>query len=354
MSEAERLASVTRSVPLALAYLLGDFTIYLGLLGLALLPLPWPVSLGIGVICGLFIGNVFTLGHDAAHQSLTDHKILNHWIARFAFLPAMHSLSLWIPGHNHLHHAFTNLRGKDYTWEPMSPEDYRQATPFRRSVYRLYRSPLGSSSYYFFEIWLRRSLAPLSADDRKEWRKHILDTGFVLAGNALLVAGILRAGALLSPGRPAWLSLVLGWVVPFLSWNCIIGWVVFMQHTHPAVGWYADRAEWTFFRGQILGTVQATLPPGMDTFSNHIMKHHAHHAAPAIPLYRLARAQALLLTAYPEVKALMLTPRTLFRHLKLCKLFDYERRQWVDFDGNPTGPVISLDGDAPPATAPGC
>jgi omega-6 fatty acid desaturase (delta-12 desaturase) len=45
----------------------------------------------------------------------------------------------------------------------------------------------------------------------------------------------------------------------------------------------------------------------------------------------------------------MLTPRTLLRHLKACKLFDYQRRQWVDFDGNPTGPVIPLEGGAPPA-----
>jgi omega-6 fatty acid desaturase (delta-12 desaturase) len=236
----------------------------------------------------------------------------------------------------------------------MSPEDYRQATTLRRALYRLYRSPFGSFPYYFLEIWLRRSVAPLSADDRREWRKHAFDTVFILAGNALLVASVLWASARLAPGRPAWLAVVLGWIVPFLSWNWIIGWVVFMQHTHPEVGWYATRAEWTFFRGQILGTVQATFPPVMDTFSNHIMKHHAHHASPTIPLYRLARAQALLLAAYPEVKALMLTPRTLLRHLRACKLFDYERRQWVDFDGNPTGPVIPLDGGPPPPVGPGC
>lgn len=34
MAEAERLASVTRSVPLALAYFFGDFAIYLGFRGL--------------------------------------------------------------------------------------------------------------------------------------------------------------------------------------------------------------------------------------------------------------------------------------------------------------------------------
>ena len=152
-------------------------------------------------------------------------------------------------------------------------------------------------------------------------------------GNALIVAWVIWLGARLAPGRPAWLSVVVAWVVPFLSWNWIMGWVVFMQHTHPEVGWFASRAEWTFFQGQILSTIQATFPPVMDTFSNHVMKHHAHHASPAIPLYRLADAQALLLAAYPEARTLMLTPRTLLRNLKACKLFDYQRRQWVDFDG---------------------
>jgi hypothetical protein len=26
--------------------------------------------------------------------------------------------------------------------------------------------------------------------------------------------------------------------------------------------------------------------------------------------------------------------------VKACKLFDYNRRQWVDFNGHPTGPII--------------
>jgi omega-6 fatty acid desaturase (delta-12 desaturase) len=231
----------------------------------------------------------------------------------------------------------------------MSPDDYRAATPLRRALYRLYRSPLGSMSYYLLEIWLRRSLLPVWGSERREWRKQLFDLAFIVAGNALLVAGIVWLGARLSPGRPAALSLLLGWIVPFLSWNAIIGWVVFMQHTHPEVGWYETRAEWSSYRGQILGTVEATLPPGMNLFSNHIMKHHAHHASPAIPLYRLALAQARLRAAYPEARALMLTPRTLLRHLTACKLFDYQRRCWVDLDGRPTGPVIPLDGGAGPA-----
>lgn len=350
MTEDQRKAAVKRSIPLALAYLLFDYAVYLGLLAVALRPLPLAASLGVGVACGLFIGNVFTLGHDGAHQSLTNSRSLNHWIARFAFLPAMHSLSLWIPGHNHLHHTFTNLRGADYTWEPMSPADYRQATPLRRALYRLYRSPFGSFPYYFFEIWLRRSVLPLSAEDRKEWRIHLFDSAFVVVGNIALVLGIVWLGRWLAPARPAWLTVVLGWAVPFLAWNWIIGWVVFMQHTHPEVGWYADKREWTFFRGQILATVQARLPPVMNAFSNNIMEHNAHHSYPMIPLYRLRPAQALLRAAYPQVRALTLTPRAFVRQTRACKLFDYQRRQWVDFDGTPTGPVIPLDG-LPPATA---
>ena len=57
------------------------------------------------------------------------------------------------------------------------------------------------------------------------------------------------------------------------------------------------------------------------------------------------------ISGYTEIKALALTPIVFVRHTRACKLFDYERRQWTDFDGTPTGPVIPLDGggkEAPP------
>ena len=31
-----------------------------------------------------------------------------------------------------------------------------------------------------------------------------------------------------------------------------------------------------------------------------------------------------------------LTPLSFIEHLRTCKLYDYTRQQWLDFDGNPT------------------
>ena len=38
----------------------------------------------------------------------------------------------------------------------------------------------------------------------------------------------------------------------------------------------------------------------------------------------------------------MLTPGEYRRILKACKLFNFERMCWTDFDGNPTGPQLEV------------
>lgn len=46
-------------------------------------------------LCGMLVIALFVIGHDACHQSYTCSRFLNHVIGRVAFLPALHSFSLW-------------------------------------------------------------------------------------------------------------------------------------------------------------------------------------------------------------------------------------------------------------------
>jgi len=55
-----------------------------------------------------------------------------------------------------------------------------------------------------------------------------------------------------------------------------------------------------------------------------------------IPLYRLAAAQAELERECASLVVERWTPRSFVRNIRACKLYDYARRQWLDFDGNPT------------------
>ena len=129
-----------------------DYTLWLGLLaGVVLADAVWLKAL-CGLATGFVIGRLFIIGHDACHQSLTPHRRLNKWLGRIAFLPSLTAYSLWDMGHNVVHHGFTNLKGVDFVWAPLTQEEYAALSPARRALERLYRSGWGPGVYYMVEI----------------------------------------------------------------------------------------------------------------------------------------------------------------------------------------------------------
>lgn len=333
-------ALARRSTWRALAWFLPEYAAWIGLAVLALMPFPWPLSLAFSVLAGVAIGVVFTVGHDASHGALTPHRWLNQAIARLAFVPSAHAASLWDVGHNRIHHGSTNLLGADYVWEPMTPEGYRRAGPLRRALYRLYRSGAGHLPYYLVEMWWKKNFLPIAPETRREWRRHLPDSLFVIAAQALLAWAAVRLGAALAPGRPWPVSLALGWLVPFLAWNWVMGLVIYMHHTHPAVGWFARREEWSARAVALTGTVEARMPGALDRLDNNIMRHNAHHALPAIPMYNLAAAQEQLRAGFPEALSVVLGPGSVAASVRACKLWDPQARCWRRFDGRPSAPPV--------------
>lgn len=342
LSADEIEALTRRSTWRAMVVFIPELLGYVGFVVLALTPLPLPVSILASCLAGLFIGVIFTVGHDACHQSLTDSKRLNDWIARIAFIPSIHAAGLWALSHNRIHHRFTCLKGGDYVWVPMSPEDYRAASPANRLLYRHYRAPFGSLAYYMVEMWAKKLILPIAPENREHWREYLFDCLFVILAQIPLVAAIVWLSETLVPERPTWLAVVLGWGLPFLFWNWLMGWIIYVHHTHPRVGWFDDPDEWSFYGAQILGTVHVRLPQPLDFISNNIMQHTAHHSSSAIPLYNLRRAQAKLRAKFGNVIDVDLTPAEYARIVKACKLFDFKKRCWTDFEGRPTGTALPL------------
>src|SRR4051812_27320397 len=128
----ERQRALRRATAPALAIVGLEMLGYAACVAIALAPLPYGLNLLGGILAGHAIAVLFTVGHDACHQSFTPSLPLNRWIGRIVFIPSLHSVSLWVLGHNQIHHGSTNLRGRDYVWEPMSPADYAAASPLRR------------------------------------------------------------------------------------------------------------------------------------------------------------------------------------------------------------------------------
>ena len=87
-----------------------------------------------------------------------------------------------------------------------------------------------------------------------------------------------------------------------------------------------DEAAWRAAGAQVACTVHVILPVPLDGLLHFIMQHTAHHLDVTIPLYRLRDAQRIVEESGTRLVVYRWTPATFFRHLKICKLYDFERR----------------------------
>ncbi len=326
-----------RSTLLALALLGADLTLFVaGEWLVAHGGSTWTAFAG-SALATLAIVRLFIIGHDACHGSLTDHAALNKVLGRIAFLPSLTPFSLWRVGHNVVHHGFNNLRGRDFVWQPLDPAEWQALPAPRRLLERVYRSAFGPLPYYLVEIWWRRLYFPRRGDapgQRAEFRWDSLSvTVFAAAWIAALVAF-----APATRGATA-LAVTLGFVLPFLVWTWVVGFVVYLHHTHPDVVWYADKSAWLKAQGILHGTVRYRVRPWWNWLLHNIMEHAAHHLDPRIPLYRLKAAQGALARLVPDIPEVELSFATYWRSVRHCKLFDFERRRWVGFPRRVAGEV---------------
>ena len=274
-------------------------------------------SWGFGLSEGVSIAMLFIVGHDACHGSFTPSRTLNGVLGRLAFLPSLTPFRTWETGHNHTHHIYTNLRSRDYVWSPLTKAEYDVLPRWRRALERVYRSVPGVGLYYACEIWWRHLWLPRTPGYRRDCA---LCAGYALA----LSAAALRFG------WHAWLAAVL---LPFVVWNWVMGWAIFEHHTHPEVPWFDDEAEWRAAGAQVACTVHIVLPAFADSILHFIMHHTAHHLDVTIPMYELRSAQHVVEQAGARVITYRWTPGSFIRHLRCCKLYDFERRCWTGFDG---------------------
>jgi omega-6 fatty acid desaturase (delta-12 desaturase) len=297
-------------------------------------------KIGIGILNGICISIVFIIGHDACHGALVSPRWLNELIGRLAFLPSLHPLSYWEFGHNRLHHGWTNYKPKDYGWAPLSKEEFDDATAGRRLVETVGRTFFGVTLYYLVVVWWTHMAFP-----RAEDKKHVsrwVGLGDRLSVLAFLVGQIVVGSRLEAGAGGGAISHVVGAaffgiIVPFAIWNWMVGFLTFMHHTHERVRWYADRDEWSFAAGALLGTVHVEFPRVVDLILQNIMFHTAHHVDTRIPLYGLPDAQCVLESAYGErVVRVLFDTRSVARTFRKCKLYDYQAHRWLDFNGNPT------------------
>jgi omega-6 fatty acid desaturase (delta-12 desaturase) len=324
---------------LPLCILVIDALAYLGLTFLAVTATSLTIRLVASITCGLAIGLLFVVGHDACHGSLTKNSLFNSIIGRLAFLPSLHAFSLWALGHNRIHHRYTNLRTHDYVWMPYTKEEFDALPPGRRFRERMYRTVLGQGLYYAIEIWWKKMLFPNRREVPERRSEYFWDSSLCVTWWIGQLVALALIGKVF--GHSIGSSFIFGWVIPFAVWNWLMGFLVYQHHTHPTVAWYDRQDEWEYMEAQIEGTTHVRFPPMINWLLHNIMEHTAHHAMTTIPLYRLQEAQRAIEQRYAErVHIIEWRWNDYIDTVRRCKLYDYRRRVWLDFSGRPTtGPV---------------
>lgn len=326
-----------RSIFTPVAILVADLIFYATTLCLAVTTTNFLLKFVFSSACGLGIGMLFIVGHDACHGSFTPSKLLNALIGRIAFVPSAHAFSLWALGHNRLHHRYTNFKDIDYVWRPLSKAEFDTASSARRILERVYRTMPGHALYYLVEIWWKKMVFSNPREVSPAKAVYLGDSILVTAGNALLVLLVVLLAR--ATARPLTESIVFGLVWPFLVWNWLMGFVIYQHHTHPSVVWFSDLDDWQYWESQIEGTTHIKFPRIVNLLLHNIMEHPAHHALTGIPLYHLGKAQDRLES---ELRSAIVVQQWTIagyrRTLRACKLYDYTCQRWLTFDGQPAAP----------------
>lgn len=336
-----------RSTITGLAIFLANFVLYgLTLAGIVACPW-WSVKLLCAGLNGLFVAHLLSIGHDAGHNTLTGYTWLNGLLGRLAMLPSLYPFSVWRVTHDRAHHDFTNLKGKDFIWVPLSREEYDRLSFCGRLLQRLYRTVPGVALYYLIDLWLKNAFGKNKQMTGKGLNGVVASLDRLLAlGFPVLLGWALYAvlPQLVTPG-----VLVLALLVPFLAHCWLTGLLTFLHHTHPQIKWYADRREWSFFGGAVQGTTHVIGPWPWGILLPNLTEHNAHHVDPKVPLYNLPKTQKLLEDVYPEVIVQEFTFTAFRRLLATCQLYDYEKHRWHDFAGEPTSAALTRPRSASPA-----
>jgi omega-6 fatty acid desaturase (delta-12 desaturase) len=301
----------------------------------------WWAKLVCAIGAGFTIGRLFIIGHDACHQSLTPHRTLNKWIGRIAFLPSLTPYSLWDIGHNVVHHGYTNLKGFDFVWAPLTKDEFQALGPVQKLLDKVYRSGWAPGLYYMIEIWWNKMFFP-NKENMPTRRPIFIKDNLLVSAFGLAWLGALY-GFAQATEQSVWVLGVFFVLIPFLFWCAMIGFVVYVHHTHVKVSWHDERAAWSKAQPFVSTTVHLTFPFKIGALMHHIMEHTAHHVDMSIPLYKLKSAQAKLETMLPE--RIIVQPFSwtwYFETAKSCKLYDFTQRCWTDYQGHATSTATPL------------
>jgi omega-6 fatty acid desaturase (delta-12 desaturase) len=318
-----------------------DYAIFwLAVAGAVLLPELWMRILA-SILAGVKQANLIVLAHDAAHGNMARSSRLSAFIAVCTLTPCLFNYRVWIWDHHRLHHPHPSSFMNE-AWRPLSMAEWREASWGRRLRERLYRAPiminfgcylLAVREQVIREYW--RSNGPAERR-RAGWFYALLFTYLAVLWGTLLAAPLYSGVGSLQ----AW---VLGFALPFFIFNTMFGYATYFQHTHVALPWYREPSLQERLDRQEFMAAAQVYPGWFSAFNYHVFYHVVHHVHPRIPVWRMKDAFVELQRLAGAVVVVdNFTSRFFLDTLRRCKLYDYDRHCWLDFDGRATTDPIAL------------
>jgi acyl-lipid omega-6 desaturase (Delta-12 desaturase) len=303
------------------------------------------------LLAGFKMSTLYAVAHDAAHNTLTASRNLNKAIGIVAYLTGFYNYRLRLHDHLLRHHPLVNGPQPD-AYRPMSLAEYRACKPWRRAWERFIRSPnpFALMAYGALSRLLKSEVFPkktMPAAVRKEAWLYAGLMGLYLCA-FVGVIGLASGGRLQTFAQDLFFAMVL----PFLAFQACMAVVVYFQHTHPAVPWFApgDERHQGFGAEQL--SVHIDMPRALSSLLHHAYCHAAHHVCPSIPCYRLYDAQQRLAGLLGRDSAVVpFRAGALLDVFRRCKLYDYEAHRWIHFDGTPTSPRLVAERKRPARSA---
>eukprot|EP00128_Syssomonas_multiformis_P017135 Colp12_sorted_trinity150504_noHs@28627 len=228
---------------------------------------------------------LFVIGHECAHGSFSNSKLINFIVGTAVFAPLAWPYNSWLLTHNH-HHAHTNNLQRDHLWKPLRPTIDKSNVLTRWFLYLFYVGP------FFFEASILHHLTNIlfPAFPKKRWGMVLLSDFFALGTLALIANYLFTMGG-------TW-AFCKYWVIPYLIFNFWLSFYTYFHHRSPEITWKEDE-NWNKAQAQLFDTAHVDYPAIIDWLHFDIAWHVPHHVSVKIPWYNLRRATYFLMSRYP-------------------------------------------------------
>lgn len=317
-----------------------EHVLYWSAIALILFAPSVPLKIAGALFAGFRLSSSYTLAHDAAHRALVADRRLNWLLALLMGVPSCQNYRMWVADHNGGHHPKTNGEPVDF-YRPLSKQEYDRLPRASQWLERFLRAPnlVGFWFNFMFRWLLPLRIHPTSATLPRNRSKARIYFWVMVVYHAALICFL--AGMSTWTGMSPLAAVLLGWLLPLCVHCTLSGASLYLMHNHPDIPWFREGQDRTGFPPERCST-HLVLPKWISALVNNVYSHAAHHAHPAIPCYRLYEAQLhlnRLLGDRAVVQTMSLS--NILTNMRICKLYDYERHQWLDFDGKPTAPPIA-------------